>query len=123
MDKANKFDDRESLPTPVDHLLAIVMNSNETTGIVETLNHNGFSPKYMGVLTEMEDASKLDAASGKKGFFAKLATFGIDMGDQDLFRTITEFTVLVLWRGRRRGAGPWGHAITSDRPLTYSRTP
>ena len=37
----------------------------------------------MGVLTEMEDASKLDAASGKKGFFAKLVTSGIDRGDKD----------------------------------------
>ena len=37
----------------------------------------------MGVPTEMEDASKLDAASGNKGFFAKLVTSGIDRGDKD----------------------------------------
>jgi hypothetical protein len=31
----------------------------------------------------MKDAAKLDAASGKKGLFAKLATAGVDMGDRD----------------------------------------
>ena len=83
MEKASEFDDRESLTIPADHILAIVMDSEEVTGIVENLNDNGFSPKDIGVLTGMDDAAKLDAACGEKGFFAKLATVGLDMGDRD----------------------------------------
>ena len=37
--ESKRIDDRESLAIPVDHLLAMVMDSNETTGIVQTLNH------------------------------------------------------------------------------------
>jgi hypothetical protein len=83
MEQASEFDDQESLTILADHILAIIMDSDEATGIVETLNHNGFSPNDIGVLSGMEDAAKLDAASGKKGFFAKLATAGVDMGDRD----------------------------------------
>jgi hypothetical protein len=67
----------------MNQMLAIVMDSEEVTGIVENLNDNGFPPKDIGVLTGMEDAAKLAAACGKKGFFAKLATAGLDMGDRD----------------------------------------
>jgi hypothetical protein len=83
MEKASEFDDRESLTIPVDHLLAIVMDSDEAIGIVENLNHTGFSPSDIGVLTGKEDAAKFDAACGKKGFVAKLATAGVDLGDRD----------------------------------------
>ena len=83
MEEASEFDDQESLTIPADHILAIIMDSDEATGIVETLNYNGFSPDDIGVLSGMEDAAKLDAASGKKGFFAKLATAGVDMGGRD----------------------------------------
>ena len=83
MEEASEFDDQKSLTIPADHILAIIMDSDEATGTVEALNHNGFSPNDIGVLSGMEDAAKLDAASGKKGFFAKLATAGVDMGDRD----------------------------------------
>lgn len=83
MEKESKFDDRESLTIPVNYLFAIVMDPDEANGIVETLIHNGFSPEDIGVLTGMEDAAKLDAVSGEKGFFAKLVISGIDMGDRD----------------------------------------
>jgi hypothetical protein len=83
MEQASEFDDQESLTIPADHMLAIIMDSDGATGIVETLNHDSFSPNDIGVLSGMEDAAKLDAASGKKGFFAKLATAGVDMGDRD----------------------------------------
>jgi hypothetical protein len=84
MEQASEFDDQESLTILADHILAIIMDSDEATGIVETLNYNGFSPNDIGVLSGMEDAAKLDATSGKKGFFAKLATAGVDMGDRDI---------------------------------------
>jgi hypothetical protein len=83
MEKASEFDDRESLTIPVDHLLAIVMDSDEAISIVENLNHTGFSPSDIGVLTGKEEAAKFDAACGKKGFVAKLAAAGVDLGDRD----------------------------------------
>jgi hypothetical protein len=83
MNKANKFDDKESLELPANHVLAIVKNANEAGAIAETLNQAGFAPDDIGILTGTEGAKKLDAATGKKGFLAKLLTSGIDMGDRD----------------------------------------
>jgi hypothetical protein len=83
MKTANEFDEQESLPVPDNHILAIVRDSDEARAIVETLNANGFSPDEIGILTGTADAEKLDAATGKKGFFAKMVTSGIDMGDRD----------------------------------------
>jgi hypothetical protein len=80
---ANKFDDQESLPVPDNHILAIIANPEEAKAIVETLNRSGFSPDDIGFLTGTADAEKLDAATGKKGFFAKILTSGVDMGDRD----------------------------------------
>ena len=80
---ANKFDDQESLPVPDNYILAIIANPEEAKAIVETLNRSGFSPDDIGFLTGTADAEKLDAATGKKGFFAKILTSGVDMGDRD----------------------------------------
>jgi hypothetical protein len=79
MKKASEFDDQESLAIPVNHVLAIIMDSEDARDVVETLNHSGFSPDDIGVLKGMEDAAKLDAASGQNG----LLTSGVDMGDRD----------------------------------------
>ena len=83
MKSANKFDDQESLPVPDNHILAIIKNPEEAKVIVETLNGSGFSPDDIGLLRGKPDAEKLDAATGKKGVFAKMLTSGIDMGDRD----------------------------------------
>ncbi len=83
MKTATEFDDQESLPVPDSHILAIVANSDEAKAIIETLNANGFSPDEIGILTGATDAERLDAATGKKGLFAKIVTSGIDMGDRD----------------------------------------
>jgi hypothetical protein len=83
MKTANKFDDQESLPVPDNHMLAIVANSDAAKAIVDTLNANGFSPEEIGILTGAPDAERLDAATGKKGLFAKFFTSGVDMGDRD----------------------------------------
>ena len=83
MKTATKFDDQESLPVPDNHIFAIVPNSEEAGAIVETLNANGFSPDEIGILTGATDAERLDAATGKKGLFAKIFTSGVDMGDRD----------------------------------------
>ena len=47
------------------------------------LYRSGFSPNDIGLLTGTTDAGKLDAATGKKGFFAKMLTSGVDKGDSD----------------------------------------
>jgi hypothetical protein len=83
MEAANEFDDQESLAIPANHLLAIVPDSDEARGVVEALNRNGFSPDEIGVLTGPEEAEKLAAATGKKGFFVKMLTSGVEMGDRD----------------------------------------
>ena len=83
MKSATKFDDQESLPVSDNQILAIMTNPEEAKVIVETLNRSGFSPDDIGLLTGTVDAEKLDAPTGKKGFFAKILTSGIDMGDRD----------------------------------------
>ena len=83
MKSANKFDDQESLPVPDNHILAIIKNPEEAKTVVEILNGSGFSPDDIGLLTGEPGAEKLDAATGKKGVFAKMLTSGIDMGDRD----------------------------------------
>jgi ABC-type branched-subunit amino acid transport system substrate-binding protein len=97
MKTATEFDDQESLPVPDSHILAIVANSDEAKAIVETLNANGFSPDEIGILTGATDAERLDAATGKKGLFAKIVTSGIDMGDRntDYFKQYRNFCWLV----------------------------
>jgi hypothetical protein len=83
MKTATKFDDQESLPVPDNHIFAIVPDSEGAQAIVKTLNGNGFSPEEIGILTGAPDAERLDAATGKKGLFAKIFTSGVDMGDRD----------------------------------------
>jgi hypothetical protein len=83
MEKASEFDDKDSLTVPVNHILAIVENRMEAEVVISTLHKNGFPPDEVGILAGTEDSSKLDAATGKKGLFAKLATTGVDAGDRD----------------------------------------
>ena len=83
MKSANKFDEQESVPVPDNHVLAIIDNPEETKALVAELNRSGFSPDDIGLLAGQADAEKLDAATGRKGFFAKVLASGIDMGDRD----------------------------------------
>jgi hypothetical protein len=83
MKSASKFDDQESLPVPDNHILAIIKNPDEAKVIVETLNGSGFAPDDIGLLTGEADGEKLDAVTGRKGFFAKMLASGVDMGDRD----------------------------------------
>jgi hypothetical protein len=83
MEEASKFDEQESLTVPANQVLAIITDLPEAKELVQILNRNGFSADEIGVLTGIEDAEKLDAAGGKQGFFAKLFTAGVEMGDRD----------------------------------------
>ena len=83
MEKARKFDDKESLTVPANQILAIITESGDANDVVQALNENGFSSDEIGVLTGTGDAEKLDAAAGKQGFLSKLFTAGVEMGDRD----------------------------------------
>jgi hypothetical protein len=83
MEKASKFDDQESLTVPANQVLAIIMDLSEAKETVQILSRNGFPADEIGLLTGIEDAEKLDAAAGKQGFFSKLFTAGVEMGDRD----------------------------------------
>jgi hypothetical protein len=83
MEKATKFDDKESLTVPANQILAILTDSDEANRVVRALNENGFSSDEVGLLTGTADAEKLDAAAGKQGFLSKLFTAGMEMGDRD----------------------------------------
>jgi hypothetical protein len=83
MEKASKFDDKESLTVPANQILAILTDSDEANRVVRALSENGFSSDDVGLLTGTADAEKLDAAAGKQGFLSKLFTAGMEMGDRD----------------------------------------
>jgi hypothetical protein len=83
MEKASKFDDKESLPVPANQILAILTDSDEANRVVRALHENGFSSDNIGLLTGTADAEKLAGAAGKQGFLSKLFTAGVEMGDRD----------------------------------------
>jgi hypothetical protein len=83
MEKASKFDDKESFTVPANQILAILTDSEEANRVVRALNENGFPSDDVGLLTGTADAQKLDAAAGKQGFLSKLFTAGVEMGDRD----------------------------------------
>ena len=83
MKSASRFDNQESLTVPDNQILAIVMDADAAREMVEAFHQNGFSSDEVGVLTGSEGAEKFDAATGKNGFWAKLATSGVEMGDRD----------------------------------------
>ena len=95
MEKAREFDDRQSLAIPVDHLLAVIRDRDEEHGIIKALNESGFAPDEIGLLSGPQGTAKLDAVCGKKGFFAKLVTAGVDLGDRDS-DYIKEYRTAVL---------------------------
>jgi 2,4-dienoyl-CoA reductase-like NADH-dependent reductase (Old Yellow Enzyme family) len=83
MKRAIEFDDKEKLAVPINHVLAVVNSDIEAAIIVEKLNKNGFSADEIGVLLGAEESTKLDAATGNRGLFSKLATAGVDAGNRD----------------------------------------
>ena len=83
MEKASKFYDQESLTVPANQVLAIIVDLSEAKEIVQILSRNGFPAEEIGLLTGIEDSEKLEAAAGNQGFFSKLFTAGVEMGDRD----------------------------------------
>ena len=82
--EAKAFQGHEALGHPENQIVAIVDDSGRLNEIVHEFSDKGFMPQEIGLLRGREDATRLDAATGKEGFFSKLATMGISMGDRDV---------------------------------------
>jgi hypothetical protein len=83
MQGATDYESEDDLKNPVNQVVAILPGDGDVQSIVATLHQAGFSSDSIGVLSGHKDAHKLDAASGKQGWFAKLTHIGPDFGDLD----------------------------------------
>jgi hypothetical protein len=83
MEGASDFEDEGSLKNPVNQVLAVLDSSVDTKAVIQSLNRAGFTEDSIGVLGGRKDADKLDKASGKHGWLAKLAQIGPSFGDLD----------------------------------------
>ena len=83
MEGASDFEDEGSLKNPVNQVLAVLDSSVDTKAVIQSLNRAGFPEDSIGVLGGRKDADKLDKASGKHGWLAKLAQIGPSFGDLD----------------------------------------
>ncbi len=83
MEGATNFEGKEKLNHPENQIFAILDDSAKSSAAIAALNRAGFEEDLIGILSGPADASKLDAASGKEGFLAKLFSIGVEMGDRD----------------------------------------
>jgi hypothetical protein len=83
MKGATDYEDKGDLKNPVNQVIAVLPRETDLPRIVADLNNAGFASNDIGVLSGRKDAHKLDAASGRQGWFAKLAQLGPDFGDLD----------------------------------------
>ena len=83
MKGATNYEDQRDLKNPTNQVVAIVPHEADLQRIVGELHEAGFASEGIGVLSGREDAKKLDAASGRQGWLAKLAQIGPGLGDLD----------------------------------------
>jgi hypothetical protein len=83
MKGATDYESQDDLKNPVNQVVAILPGDADVEGIVAILRQAGFPSDSIGVLSGRKDAPKLDAASGKQGWFANLTHIGPDFGDLD----------------------------------------
>jgi hypothetical protein len=83
MKGATGYEDQGDLKNPVNQVVAVLPREADAQKIVNELYTAGFSSDEIGILSGRKDAHKLDAASGRQGWFAKLAQIGPDFGDLD----------------------------------------
>jgi hypothetical protein len=77
MKGATDYEDQGDLKNPVNQVVAVLPREAEVERIVAAYIISGFASDDIGVLSGRKDAHKLDAASGKQGWFTKLvATLG-----------------------------------------------
>jgi hypothetical protein len=83
MKGATDYEDEGSLKNPVNQVVAVLPSNTDAGAVIRSLNQAGFSEESIGELSGRQDAHKLDAASGKHGWLAKLAQIGPEFGDLD----------------------------------------
>lgn len=83
MKGATDYEDQGDLKNPVNQVVAILPREADLPTIIADLHKAGFESDVIGVLSGREDAYKLDAASGREGWLAKLAQIGPGFGDLD----------------------------------------
>ena len=83
MKGATDYEDEGSLKNPVNQVVAVLPVDADAGAVIRSLHEAGFSDDSIGVLAGRPDAHKLDSASGKHGWLAKLAQIGPDFGDLD----------------------------------------
>jgi hypothetical protein len=83
MKGATDYEDQGDLKNPVNQVVAILQREADLERVVADLHAAGFSSDDIGVLSGRKDADKLEAASGKQGWLAKLAQIGPEFGDLD----------------------------------------
>ena len=83
MKGATDYEDEGSLKNPANQVVAVLPVDTDASAVIRSLHGAGFSEESIGVLTGRRDAHKLDAASGKHGWLAKLARIGPGFGDLD----------------------------------------
>ncbi|MBV8101804.1 MAG: hypothetical protein JOZ31_21885 [Verrucomicrobia bacterium] len=83
MKGATDYEDQGDLKNPVNQVVAILPREADLATIVRELHKTGCESDAIGVLSGRQDAYKLDAASGKEGWLAKLAQIGPGFGDLD----------------------------------------
>ena len=83
MKGATDYEDQGDLKNPVNQVVAILSREADLRTIIAELHKAGFESDAIGVLSGRSDAHKLDAASGREGWLAKLAQIGPGFGDLD----------------------------------------
>ena len=87
MKGATDYEDQGDLKNPVNQVVAILPREADLPTIIADLHKAGFESDAIGILSGREDAHKLDAASGREGWLAKLAQIGPGLGDLDAGNT------------------------------------
>jgi hypothetical protein len=83
MKGATDYKDQGNLKSPVNQVVAILPREADVQKVVTDLHKAGLASDDIGVLSGPDDAHKLDAASGRQGWLAKVAQIGPGFGDLD----------------------------------------
>jgi hypothetical protein len=80
---ATDYDDERALKNPVNQVVAALSPETDLQKVISALHDAGFPEDAIGVLRGQKDAHKLDRASGRHGWLARLAKIGPNFGDLD----------------------------------------
>jgi hypothetical protein len=83
MKGATDYEDQGDLKNPVNQVVAILPREADPAKVIGDLHAAGFASDDIGILSGRKDAHKLDVASGRQGWLAKLAQIGPGFGDLD----------------------------------------